>query len=224
MGRVKNAFLSWSGGKDSYMALETAIDEGYRITHLLTMFDETGLRSRSHAVKRELIERQASALGLELVTANASWADYESVFVETISGFANSGIEFGIFGDIYLNEHREWEEKVCQKAGLTAVLPLWEQDTTRLAHRFFEHGRSIVICVDGKFLGAEHCGREYSAKFLDELPSGVDPCGENGEFHTFVFDGKLFSAAVNFEINRNYEHLVKLPDGSELKYFYTELA
>ena len=195
------AFFSWSGGKDSMLALHRALDAGYRVDALLAMFDETGDRSRSHALPPALMQAQADALGIPLVMRQASWADYEAVFTEQLRDFAARGITHGLFGDIDLQPHRDWEEKVCGAAGLTAVLPLWQAPRRTLVDELLALGyRARVVCVDARFLDAGFCGREFDAGFIADLPPNVDACGENGEFHTFVFDGPRFWRPVPHEL------------------------
>ncbi|MFY9514473.1 MAG: diphthine--ammonia ligase [Rubrivivax sp.] len=191
------AFFSWSGGKDSMLALHRALDQGWRVDALLAMFDDTGERSRSHGLPRALLQAQADALGLPLVTAAASWADYETQFTAQLQRFAADGITHGLFGDIDLQPHRDWEEKVCAAAGLQAVLPLWQQPRRALVDELLALGyRARIVCVDARWLDASFCGRVFDAAFLDDLPPEVDTCGENGEFHSFVFDGPRFARPV----------------------------
>ena len=193
----ERAFFSWSGGKDSMLALHRALAAGTRVEVLLAMFDETGERSRSHAIPPQLMQAQADALGIPLVMRNAGWADYEAVFVDQLRAFARQGFTLGLFGDIDLQPHRDWEEKVCAAAGLRAELPLWLQPRRALVDELLLLGyRARVVCVDARWLDASFCGREFDAAFLAELPDGVDACGENGEFHTFVFDGPRFAQPV----------------------------
>ena len=220
----KRAFCSWSGGKDSCLALGRAIENGYEITHLLTMFDETGLRSRSHSVSREVMQAQAGALGLELIAPSASWQSYESVFIEELKKFKAQNFEAAIFGDIDLQAHRDWEEKVCARAEIEAVLPLWNENRLDLVSEFLRSGfRSIVICVNEQFLPKEFCGRLFNEQFVRDLPEGVDACGENGEFHTFVFDGKFFREPVNYKIEEIYQHTPVFPSGDTASFYYAKL-
>jgi len=195
------AFFSWSGGKDSMLALHRALEAGVRVEALLAMFDESGKRSRSHALPPALMQAQADALGIPLVMRNAGWSDYEGVFVAQLREFAAQGLTHGVFGDIDLQAHRDWEEKVCAAAGLSALLPLWQQPRRALVDELLALGyRARVVCVDGHFLDASFCAREFDAAFIADLPPGVDACGENGEFHTFVFDGPRFSRGVAHEV------------------------
>ncbi|MBX3604223.1 MAG: adenine nucleotide alpha hydrolase [Piscinibacter sp.] len=179
------------------LALHRALDAGWRVEALLAMFDESGERSRSHAIPPALMRAQADALGLPLVMRRAGWADYEAVFTDQLRAFAAQGLTHGLFGDIDLQPHRDWEEKVCAAAGLQAVLPLWQAPRRALVDELFALGyRARVVCVDGRFLDASFCGREFDERFVADLPAGVDACGENGEFHTFVVDGPRFAAPV----------------------------
>jgi len=220
----KKAFCSWSGGKDSCLALNRAAKSDYDITHLLTMFDETGERSRSHSVSTELMKAQADALGLELITPSASWQSYESVFVEELKRLKTQNFDAAIFGDIDLQAHRDWEETVCARAEIEAILPLWNENRLDLVNEFFaENFRSVVICVNEKFLPKEFCGRVFDEQFVKDLPAGVDACGENGEFHTFVFDGKLFKNPVDYKIAEIYNHAPIFPSGEAASFWYAAL-
>ena len=195
------AFFSWSGGKDSMLALHRALEAGDDVQALLAMFDETGERSRSHALPPHLLQAQADALGIPLVMRHATWQSYEAVFTEQLRAFADQGITRGLFGDIDLQPHRDWEEKVCAAAGLEAVLPLWQTPRRTLVDELLGLGyRARVVTVDARFLDASFCGREFDAGFIADLPDGVDACGENGEFHTFVFDGPHFARPVAHEV------------------------
>jgi len=204
-----SAFFSWSGGKDSCLALHHALscdtsgEPHYDVRRLLAMFDETGDSSRSHGLPRELMQAQADALGITLDIGQADWRGYEVAFVARLQALRAVGITHGLFGDIDLQPHRDWEEKVCAAAGMTAVLPLWQRERLTLAHEFISLGyRAVIVCVDGRHLGPEFVGREYDASLLADLPPGVDACGENGEFHTFAYDGPRFTQPVPWYIER----------------------
>ncbi len=223
---MKKAFCSWSGGKDSCLALSRAKAAGVEITHLVTMFDESGIRSRSHAVSLSLMRAQADALGLEFVAPVASWQSYEAVFIETMKTLQReAGCEVGIFGDIDLEPHREWEEKVCAQAGFEPLLPLWGENRLLMVNEFLDEGyEAVVICVNEKYLGREFCGRNFDRQFLADLPAGVDACGENGEFHTFVTNGKkLFSNKVPCRAAEIYHHAPAFPSGETGSFYYARL-
>ncbi|MDC8757732.1 diphthine--ammonia ligase [Janthinobacterium fluminis] len=193
----QTALMSWSGGKDSCLALWRARQAGLAVPLLITAMDESGTRARSHGVPPALLQAQAASLGARLQCYHASWAEYEEKFIAMLRAAAAEGYSHAIFGDIDLAPHRAWEEKVCAAAGLTALLPLWGEARRRLVDEFIAAGfKAVVVCVDGRHLPAEFCGREFDAAFLADLPPGVDACGENGEFHTFVYDGPAFSAPV----------------------------
>lgn len=220
--RAPASFFSWSGGKDSMLALHRALETGVRVEALLAMFDETGERSRSHALPPSLVQAQADALGIPLVIRHAGWTDYEAVFTDQLRRFAAQGITQGLFGDIDLQPHRDWEEKVCAAAGLQAVLPLWQEPRRALVDELLALGyRARVVCVDGRHLDAWYCGREFDAAFLADLPPTVDACGENGEFHTFVFDGPRFRHAVPHRLVAVHERRPTSPAPGH--YFVAEL-
>lgn len=196
------ALCSFSGGKDSCLALWRARKLGIDVRTLLVMFEESGERSRSHAISLPLVQLQAQALGLDLVVRSTSWKNYEAVFIETLRQLRAGGHEQAVFGDIDLQAHRDWEERVCAAAGIEAVLPLWLQDRRALVDEVLAAGfRAVVVCTDSRYLGDEFCGRQFDAQFIADLPAGVDTCGENGEFHTFVYDGPCFRHAVRYSID-----------------------
>ncbi len=189
------------------------------------MFDKTGLRSRSHSVSREVMQAQADALGLQLVAPSASWQSYETVFVKELKKLKSQSFDAAIFGDIDLQAHRDWEEKVCAAAEIEAVLPLWNENRLDLVNEFLAGGfRSVVICVNEKFLPEKFCGRVFDEQFVSDLPEGVDACGENGEFHTFVFDGKLFKNPVPYKIDEIYHHAPVFPSGDAASFYYAKLV
>jgi len=220
-----SAFVSWSGGKDGALALHRARQQGIEVKALLTMFDESGGRSRSHAVPREVMQAQADALRIPLVTANAGWADYEAVFKACLRRFADEGITQGIFGDIDLVPHREWEERVCAAAGLTAHLPLWDTPRVLLSQQVLTLGfKPLIVCVNARWLDASFCGVPYDAAYLARLPPEVDACGENGEFHSFVTDGPGFTQAVPVEVVQVYSHAPAVRPREDVSgYHYAEL-
>jgi uncharacterized protein (TIGR00290 family) len=190
---------------------------------MLTMFEETGQRSRSHGISLRLMQLPAQALGLELVTPSASWSGYESVFVKTLQTLREGDHRVAIFGDIDLQPHRDWEERVCAMADLTPCLPLWHRNRLELAEESLAlRFRSIVVCTDSRYLGDEFCGREFDARFIADLPPGVDPCGENGEFHTFVYDGPLFRHSLDVEVVSR-EPYVAPPELGAVRYCFARL-
>jgi len=190
---------SWSGGKDSCLALYRTLQAGGQPLALFNMFDEDGARSRSHGVRPEVMQAQAAAMGLQLVTANASWQSYEEVFVESLLRFRTDGAEFAVFGDIDLDAHREWEEKVCARAGLMASLPLWQEARIDLVKEFVAAGfKAVIVVVNEQLMPSEgYLGATLDAALIERmLADGIDPCGEAGEFHTLVVGGPLFGQAL----------------------------
>lgn len=218
------ALISWSGGKDSCLALWRARAAGMAVPLLITAMDEDGRKSRSHGVPPSLLEAQAASLGARLQRYSTSWASYEERFIAMLRAARTDGIEHALFGDIDLQPHRDWEEKVCAAAGLTAHLPLWGEDRRALVDEFLAAGfKAIVVCINGSHLSADFCGREFDAAFLADLPPGVDACGENGEFHTFVYDGPAFSTPVALRRTQVLRYDAP-PELGGATYYFQELA
>lgn len=193
------ALASWSGGKDSCLALWRAVRAGVKPVALLTMLDEGGERSRSHGVRPEVLALQAEALGLPQRLGCASWDNYREVFVAQLRAAAADGCQAAVFGDIDLDAHREWEEQVCAEAGLQAILPLWQEARAELAREFVAAGFvARIVMVNTKLIDEKWLGRVFDAALIDEMQAeGVDPCGEAGEFHTLVVDGPLFNKPLS---------------------------
>jgi diphthine-ammonia ligase len=191
------AAVSWSGGKDSYLALHRAA-ASFAIHALITMFTEDGTRSRSHGLRPEVLNDQARLLNLPLVSGRASWQTYEQEFKRLLRELARSGFSHVIFGDIFLDEHKAWVERVCSECSLQAVEPLWGQSTTELLREFLATGAQARIVttkaalLDEKWLGASLCEEMLST--LEAL--GVDACGERGEYHTLVFASAQMSSPL----------------------------
>jgi uncharacterized protein (TIGR00290 family) len=218
------AFASWSGGKDSCLAVWRAKQAGLDVRVLLTMFDERGERSRSHGLTPEIIQAQAAAMQLEYLQARASWTNYEEQFIAQLQDLRTRGFTAGVFGDIDLQAHRDWEEKVCARAEITACLPLWQQSRRELVEEFWGLGfKAKVVCTDDRFLPPNYCGVEFDSAYVDSLPPGVDACGENGEFHTVVYDGPLFKRPLALEV-LGLEEYVSAPEFGSVKYVFAQVA
>jgi uncharacterized protein (TIGR00290 family) len=218
------ALVSWSGGKDSCLALWRARSAGIDVRLLITAMDESGEKSRSHGVPPELLRAQAASIGAPLAFYDTSWKTYQDKFIGMLRAAKERGITQAIFGDIDLVPHREWEEKVCASAGLEASLPLWREPRRKLVDEFIAAGfKAVVVCVNGNYLGAEFCGREFDAAFLADLPASVDACGENGEFHTFVYDGPAFSHPVAFA-RTAVQRVQSPPELGTATYYFQGLA
>ncbi|HET7573395.1 MAG TPA: hypothetical protein VFJ77_12090 [Gaiellaceae bacterium] len=194
--------LSWSGGKDSALALWTLRERhGVEPSALLTTVTETYDRISMHGVRRALLRRQAEAAGLPLVEVEIPAACtnevYEARLAAALAAPPLDRAEEFAFGDLFLEEIRAYREERLAAAGRRAAFPIWGEDTAALARRFVAAGfRAVLVCVDPRALDPSFAGREYDEALLAELPDGVDPCGENGEFHTFVYDGPVFAEPV----------------------------
>lgn len=193
----------WSGGKDSAMALQAVLrDPAYQVVRLLTTVTEGFERVSMHGVRRELLQVQAAAIGLPLeevpIPQHCPNALYETRMAESMLRLRDQDIHHLAFGDIFLRDLRAYREENLARVQMHALFPLWDIDTKQLAGRFVHEGfRGVTVCVDPKKLDRSFVGRELDAAYFDELPAGVDPCGEYGEFHTFVFDGPIFRFAVS---------------------------
>lgn len=194
----------WSGGKDSAMALHTLLQRAdVRVAALLTTVTEGYERISMHGVRRELLWRQAESIGLPLrevlIPPQCVNPVYEARMEEALRKFWNEGVRCTAFGDIFLEDLRAYREKNLARIGMSAIFPLWKRDTKELAAEFCDKGfRAVTVCVDGKVLDRRFSGRDLNERFFRELPAGVDLCGENGEFHTFVFDGPIFREPVQW--------------------------
>jgi diphthine-ammonia ligase len=191
-------FCSWSGGTDAYLAFARAVAAGGRPAALVCMLHEDGERSRGHGLPVALLEEQAAALGVPLVTGATTWDDYEATFVGVLHELRRQGIEAGVFGDIDLEGHRVWVEGVCGVAELSCHLPLWQEPRRRLIDELLAGGvRATVVAVDAAKLDVSFLGREITSELVAELEAvGADACGEEGEYHTMVTATPLFSAPV----------------------------
>ncbi|UHA71887.1 diphthine--ammonia ligase [Paenibacillus sp. 481] len=189
---------SFSGGKDSVLALYKAMQVGEAVG-LIVMLEEEGKRSRSHGMPPELIRAQADSIGLPVFTAAASWADYEAVFMGLLAKGKNEGAEVLVTGDLDMPEHGCWHDKVTQNAGLSLGMPLWEMDHREAVEQFINLGFKTLIVTVNLSLGMreDDLGRTLTHEFVQELEArGIDPCGEGGEFHTTVIDGPIFKHAI----------------------------
>ena len=188
--------ISWSAGKDSWLALTRAREQGWRVDTFVTMCDEDGT-SKSHALPPELIEAQVRALGGAPIGVRVPAGGYAARFDACLRELAASGHTHMVFGDIDLQAHRDWLAPACERAGLASLFPLWGEARATLARELVTRGvRARVVCVDTRWLAASFCGAAYDADFLARLPAGTCPCGEDGEFHTFVTDGPGFAHPV----------------------------
>jgi uncharacterized protein (TIGR00290 family) len=198
MSTPEPILFCWSGGKDSAMALHSLLQEPqFRVTALLTTVTEGYGRISMHGVRRELLLQQAESIGLPLhevrIPPQCVNPIYEARMERALRIFLDQGVRKVAFGDIFLEDLRAYREKNLARIGMTALFPIWKRDTHELI-RFFhsQHFRAIAVCIDPKVLAPGFAGRELDDSFFGDLPPNGDPCGENGEFHTFVFDGPIF--------------------------------
>jgi uncharacterized protein (TIGR00290 family) len=191
------AAVSWSGGKDSCAAFERSRD-AYDIVAALTMVDESGARSRSHGIRVELLRAQSDALGLRHVMRSCDWSSYEREFENGLRELAADGVTHVIYGDIVYPEHRAWAERLSERAGVVAVEPLFGIPTSEVAASFVRSGaRATIVAANAALLDASWLGTELSDEAIGRrVALGVDPCGENGEYHTFVTHSASFAQAV----------------------------
>lgn len=200
--------VSWSGGKDSYWAALKAAEEGFTPRVLLNVLNEAGQISRSHGIPAPVLQAQAEALNLPIHHVPASWKEYESHFTAALKTLKEQyGLTHAVFGDIDLEDHRKWEEKVCANAGLIAVLPLWQANRKALVLHMLASGVRTIIVSCNEAMGARFIGTMLSPAVVEELESlGIDPCGETGEYHTLVVDGPRFSFPLEVTIRQKQHH------------------
>lgn len=201
-------FASWSGGKDCMLAFYRMLMQGrHEVQYLVNMCQKDKYQSRSHGLSRELIIEQAKNIGISVIQKETGFNDYELNFKCVVEQLKHENIEGGIFGDIYLKAHRDWIERVCNDLGVIPFFPLWENDTGQLLDEFISTGfQSTIVSVRKDRLGKEWLGRNLGHAFLQEImQTDIDPCAENGEFHTFVYDGPLFDKRVDFNTQYIWE-------------------
>jgi uncharacterized protein (TIGR00290 family) len=211
----QKALFNWSSGKDSALALYKIMQEQkLEITCLLTSVNQQFQRISMHGVRVELLEQQAKSIGLPLVIVEfpemPTMEVYEAVMQKTLSKLKEQGVSQSVFGDIFLEDLRKYREDKLAEIGFEGVFPLWKIPTQNLIQEFMSLGfKTIVVCVNERFLDKSFVGRIIDQNFVNDLPDNVDVCGENGEFHTFTFDGPIFSKPIDFELGeivyRKYE-------------------
>ena len=195
----KKTWLSWSSGKDSAWTLHVLRQSGeYDVTGLFTTVNATFERVAMHAVRVELLRQQAQAVGLPMYLIEIPYPCSDEQYAAAMSDFIvraqGEGVQCMAFGDLYLQDVRRYREERMQGTGIEPVFPLWEKPTRALLEEMLTQGlRACLTCVDPRVLPAEFAGRELTLSLLEDMPPGIDPCGENGEFHTFVFDGPMFA-------------------------------
>jgi uncharacterized protein (TIGR00290 family) len=207
----KKILLAWSSGKDSAWALHVLREQGqYEVAGLMTTFNAAFDRVAMHSTRRNLVEMQAEAAGVPLIAAPIPWpcsnADYELAMKQVCDKALAEGISAIAFGDLFLTDVRAYRERQLKDTGLQPLFPLWGLPTKALAQEMISTGlRAKLVCVDPRQISANFIGRDFDHKFLSEIPAGVDPCGENGEFHSFVHAGPMFSRDLSIVTGENVE-------------------
>ncbi|MDR6528995.1 uncharacterized protein (TIGR00290 family) [Chryseobacterium rhizosphaerae] len=211
------ALFNWSSGKDSALALYKILQENrYEVTTLLTSINKEFQRISMHGVHVSLLEQQAANIGIPLIKMELpkepSMEEYREIMNKTMSEIQAQGVTHSVFGDIFLEDLRQYREEQLNSIGMKAVFPLWKQNTSDLIHEFLDLGfKTIVTCVNGNYLDKSFAGRIIDQNFINDLPKNVDPCGENGEFHTFTFDGPIFKNPIQFTIGETVKKTYPKP-------------
>ena len=238
------AVFNWSGGKDSALCLHKVLTFGEpTISCLLTTVNEHFQRVSMHGVRTELLEQQAASVGIPLVKVllpeMPDMGTYETIMKEALVKLKNEGMQVSVFGDIFLEDLRKYRENKLAEINFGAMFPLWGIPTTQLMREFIDLGfKAVTVCVDEKFLNKSFVGRVIDDSFLKDLPNNVDPCGEYGEFHSFVYDGPIFNKPIKFKfgeiVYRKYspigrkdisqnDFLVSKPDPFDSGFWYCDL-
>lgn len=212
---MKKALFNWSSGKDSALALYKILQNPeFKIDYLLTSVNQQFQRISMHGVRVELLQQQAESIGIPLeimeIPEMPTMEVYESVMQQTLEKLKNKGISHSVFGDIFLEDLRQYREDKLATMGFEGVFPIWRIPTKELIQEFISLGfQTVVVCVNERYLDKSFVGRMIDQQFIDDLPENVDVCGENGEFHTFCFDGPIFQKPIDFELGeivyRKYE-------------------
>lgn len=203
---MKKAYFNWSSGKDSSLALYKILQQKeYNVEKLITNVNKDFGRVSMHGLREELLDAQAENIGVPLekieFPANVTMNDYNQKMLKKTSELKAQGLSNGIFGDIFLEDLRKYRDTKLQEVGITGVYPLWKQNTKDLLLEFLDLGfKTITVCVNAKLLGEEFVGRIIDRDFIKDLPKNIDICGENGEFHTFCYEGPIFKKPIEFEV------------------------
>lgn len=198
------AFMNWSGGKDSALSIYKARQHGINIEALVTTINAVADRISMHGVRRSLLKQQAAALQLPLymvaLPEQPGMMEYETAIHKTNEMLKAKGFTHAVSGDLFLEDLKSYREKLYAKDGIECLFPLWKTDTKELMQAFIKNGfKAVLVCVNNSFLDKSFCGRLLDQSLINDLPANVDVCGENGEYHSFVFDGPVFSSPVLFK-------------------------
>ena len=222
----KKAVFNWSGGKDSALALQKVLNENeFDVIALLTTFNESNESSSAHSIPLSLMKQQAKSIGIELYSIFISETpnDYEHKMREAVKHFKAKGVKHFIFGDLFLDEIKTYRESKLNPHGIEVVEPLWGNTAEETIHAFFKTGmQAKIVTTQADKLGASYIGKTLSQHLIDQLPDGIDVCGENGEFHTFVYAGDLFQKEIKFSLDQPYKLAfdIRLDTGKVKTYEY----
>ncbi|MCU7615362.1 diphthine--ammonia ligase [Chryseobacterium sp. GMJ5] len=211
------AIFNWSSGKDSALALyKILLENKFEITSLLTSINKEFRRISMHGVPVSLLEKQAESLGFPLIKIELprepSMEEYREIMAQTMNAIQSQGVTHSVFGDIFLEDLRKYREDQLKEVGMEAVFPLWKRNTSDLIDEFLDLDfKTIITCVNETYLDKSFAGRIIDKDLIKDLPKNVDPCGENGEFHTFTFDGPIFKAPIPFEIGETVKKTYPKP-------------
>lgn len=205
---MKKAIFNWSGGKDSALCLYHCLNnKDIDIKYLLTTLSEDYKRISMHGVRKEMLQLQAENIGIKLkeiyLPEMASLEMYNGLMKKAFDGFKEEGIEYSIFGDIFLEDLKKYREEKLAEVQMKGLFPLWKRSSMEILKEFIKLGfKTVIVCVNDKYLDKSFAGRTIDENFINDLPGNVDPCGENGEFHTFVFDGPIFKKKIDYELGK----------------------
>jgi len=203
--------VSWSGGKDGCFACYEAMRQGYQVSHLVNFIAQEHNRVRFHGTDTRLIQLQSQAIGIPLLQKETTWGSYEQEFKEAVRGLLPNGVKGMVFGDIYLQEHLDWVERVCSDIGIEAMEPLWGRKTIDIITDFINSGfEAVIISAKSELIDREWMGRQIDKDFVNYLSDNdIDPCGENGEYHTLVVNGPIFKSRIEIgqsEVTQRNNH------------------
>lgn len=229
---MKKVALFWSGGKDAAMSLfKLRQNDDIDVAYLITTFTKPYKRVSMHGIREALIEKQAKSIGIPLIKIwlpeLPSMEPYETELTKALTNLKQNGIDHYAFGDIFLEDIKKYRENLLTKIGVNCLFPIWNLPTSELVNDFIQKGfQAKIVALSAKKLDKRFAGLNFDNQFLESLPTEIDPCGENGEFHTFVFDGPIFSKPINFELGE-----IKLKDyakgknnGMDTKFWFIDLV
>ncbi len=225
----KKAVFNWSGGKDSAFALWKVLKQKkFSVKTLLTSVSQKYERISMHGVRKELLLQQTASIGLPLemvmIPDETSMSDYDNLMAAKLSKLKNKRIEYSIFGDIFLEDLKNYREQRLAEVDMKAIFPIWKMDTRQVVQQFINYGfKAVVVSANARLLDKSFAGRLIDKSFLADLPVNVDPCGENGEFHSFVFDGPVFNKPIRFKTGETVLKKYKTSDKWDHAFWYCDL-